>query len=323
MKPNAFRLDDHSAQRDVQNVPFGRSFDQIDSGLFRHGSSHSREGSNHRLMGQATTDSAGLGLLILEGQCPATSDLLSQITPLALYVLVPILAAFLIAYLFYLRRRTVPRLLYSLRGQNLVKGLKSKAAGLEMTYNGNPVDTVTTTWVALWNAGGATLDPSDVPTATPIEVVVPEGDQLLSAERVGRSQEATNVTFTSTSPIDRALRVTFDYLDENDGVIFQVIHTNESWRSVTVQGRVKGGGAVRLYQPPVGHRWMFWGAIAWFAFIGLLLIPLHFYPSQLSGMTVTDLILFLGLPAIVIPQWTHIILERRGGVPRSLRQWWH
>jgi hypothetical protein len=213
-------------------------------------------------------------------------------------------------------------LLYSLRGQNLVTGLKSKADGLEMTYYGQPVNTVTTTWVALWNAGAATLDSDGIPAATPIEVIVPEGDRLLSAKIAGRSEVANKVTIEPTSPRDGALRVEFEYLDENDGVLLEVIHTNESWRSVKVRGRVKGGGAVRLYQPPVGHQWMFWGAIAWLSFIGVSLVALHFYPSPQSSMTVTDLILFLGLPAIVVPQWTHIILERRGGVPHSLRQWW-
>jgi hypothetical protein len=217
----------------------------------------------------------------------------------------------------------VPRILYSLRGQNLVKGLKSKVAGLEMTYGGRPVDTVSTTLVALWNAGGATLDPTDVPASTPIEVTVPEGDRILSVELVGRSQEATKLGVGGAEQTpDRARRVTFEYLDEGDGAVFQVVHTNESWKAVTVRGRVKGGGSVRQYQPPVGHSWMFWSVIGWFAALGVLAALSRFYSSQLPSATVTDIILFIGLPLLIIPSWTHTILERRGGVPTALRKWW-
>jgi hypothetical protein len=45
VEPNALRLDNDPAQRDVQNIPFGCSFDQVYTGLFRgHGKTHLRSG---------------------------------------------------------------------------------------------------------------------------------------------------------------------------------------------------------------------------------------------------------------------------------------
>jgi hypothetical protein len=43
MKPDALRLDDNAAQRDVEDVSFGSCFYQVYAGLFRH-LSHIRAG---------------------------------------------------------------------------------------------------------------------------------------------------------------------------------------------------------------------------------------------------------------------------------------
>jgi hypothetical protein len=225
-----------------------------------------------------------------------------------------------LALYFYLKRATAGRLFYSLRGQNLVKGLVAQVTGLAMTHNGVPVDTVSSTWIAMWNGGTAPIPWSGVAPGAPPVLKVPDGTRILVAQLIGVSDvdEAIHLDkpTTSEAPLE------FDYLEAGHGAVLQIIHTSPNWSSLTLEGKIVGSGAARMYRPFVNRNWPIY---FFFGYMGLLLLfdALRSYlPSPYYTQSVSLGIILVAVAGLVVVMALSSRSTRQAGVPASLRKYW-
>jgi hypothetical protein len=156
-----------------------------------------------------------------------------------------------LTFYFYLKskRAKLPR--YAIRSNNLIKGTKNviPAVTIRFAGHGEAIDNLTVSKVIFWNAGRDTIKKRDIITPPGIIVQAKNGCTILDAEIVHRTTPENE--FEVTKAQDKSqLRVTFKYMDRNEGVLIQVFHTGVKDDDIEVLGKIMGAGSpVKLYIP--------------------------------------------------------------------------
>ena len=110
-------------------------------------------------------------------------------------------------------------------------------------YKGVEVPRLVKTTVVIWNAGSATLRGSDVVASDPLRLEFNPDARILEVTiaKVSRSVIDFQTTHSTTEP--NVLRLTFDFLDPQDGARFEILHTDVPAKpkiSGTTRGLPKG-----------------------------------------------------------------------------------
>jgi hypothetical protein len=189
--------------------------------------------------------------------------------------------ATLIAGWLFLRlqeKRAAPRLVYLRRSGAVVGSPRSlRQDDIELRFRGRAVPRVTQTRIALWNAGRQVIQKTDVPEGEPITIAVSSGETILDATVVRESRSV--IGFTPTVSASGVI-CGFEFLDHDDGVVLDVIHTDAENREPFLAGTVVGMGpdpprylGSLSEQQVSGARWLI-NQAAWIVFviIGLILI---------------------------------------------------
>jgi len=111
---------------------------------------------------------------------------------------------------------------------------------LEVLWNGEEIENVKSTQVALWNAGRKYLDKISISEDSPIKIHLSNGGRILSHKilKVSRGSLEFDVDVK-----DDNLVINFkndEALEKNDGLLIEVLYTGNSESSLVVQGRIKG-----------------------------------------------------------------------------------
>lgn len=138
------------------------------------------------------------------------------------------------------KRDKAPR--FSMRSQNLVRGLSSRVADVSVRFEGyaEPVKNLTVTRVHIWNAGRGTITPADVAADRPIALRVKSG-VILSAHKIHEADPSNR--FEVICNAERTVAtLTFDHIDWREDVIIQVFHTGTGPNDLEVDGKIRGAG---------------------------------------------------------------------------------
>ncbi|MBU7046787.1 MAG: hypothetical protein HXS54_10155 [Theionarchaea archaeon] len=141
------------------------------------------------------------------------------------------LATVLVAFYLYLCARKEKRPCYVIRG---VRNIPQKYYGIDM--NG-----LTITKVLFWNDGRDTIRFEDIARADRLRFAIEANGKILDAIIVQVRTEANQFQVNVSKDKSNAI-VNFDYIDKNEGAVFQLLHTGESFRNIKFMGRIKGGG---------------------------------------------------------------------------------
>jgi hypothetical protein len=117
-----------------------------------------------------------------------------------------------------------------------------------MLYAGKPIENLTVTKVAFWNAGKETIHSNDIASADPLVVKIKNDHEMLNA-KVTYSKNPANQFSISDIKNQKQFTLQFDYLDKDEGAIIQILHTGISGEDIDVTGTVKGVG--KLHRKPV------------------------------------------------------------------------
>jgi hypothetical protein len=102
--------------------------------------------------------------------------------------------------------------------------------GITVNYNGKRVERVTLTALAFWNAGRGTLKGDQIASEDPLKIVLT--GRVLEVEIIKRTNNANSFSVTRARNNSMALNCTFDYLNSQDGVTIQILHTGSAEVSV-------------------------------------------------------------------------------------------
>lgn len=109
---------------------------------------------------------------------------------------------------------------------------------LGLSYDGKAVNDLTITKYAIWNSGNEVLNWDDIVVASPLQISCNNNSLILDAQILVQSDE-TNM-FKIIEKKDNGVKISFDYMNVNDGIIIQILHTEEV-ADLNVECRIKGG----------------------------------------------------------------------------------
>lgn len=146
-----------------------------------------------------------------------------------------------LAVIFYVKGKKAKRPCYAMRSINLVRDLVGKVEALEMFYSGQRIENLTVTKIAFWNGGRETIYRQDIASAEPLIIQAKEGCKILDAKIIYEKNPANQFSINICGS-QSTVELQFDYLDKDEGVIIQVIHTGKSSKDIEITGIIKGAG---------------------------------------------------------------------------------
>lgn len=171
------------------------------------------------------------------------------------------ISSIILTALFYKLSKPRRLLAYATRTFRVVPVKRIKLKRLQTTYNGYPVESLSVTWVAVWNAGNESIRRGDVATKAPPIIYAGDGITLFETDIVETSTEANNVSLTPVYTPITGSAISFDFLDPGDGAVFSVVHDGSKVTDIRLNGEVIGGRLRRTVahgETPMertGRRW--------------------------------------------------------------------
>ena len=132
-------------------------------------------------------------------------------------------------------------LAYATRTFRILRRPLRNLAGLSIIYNASPVDSLSLTRIAVWNAGNESLRRNDIPqTGQPI-IYAPDGVNVFEADIIEATSDANDVKLGPVYEPITGYAVDFEFLDPGDGVMVEVIHDGNKSTDIRIHGEIIGG----------------------------------------------------------------------------------
>ena len=150
-------------------------------------------------------------------------------------------ASAIIGVLLYLATRRVQDPSWARRSNNVLRDHVSRIEGVNITFDGQSVSSLTISRIVLWNRGRDAISSSDI--TEPIKLVA-VGDIEILETRILQVTRPANLFELSDTRGGTECEVSFHYLGHGDGAVIQVIHTGVSSRNLDMTGQFKNAGRV-------------------------------------------------------------------------------
>lgn len=125
------------------------------------------------------------------------------------------------------------------------KGNK-RIENLDFFYKDKSIKSLTISRCSIWNSGNKVINAEDLVAEHQLEIYVDKGAEILEAQIIAEV-ETTN-RFQILEITSERVKVGFDYVDTNEGITLQIIHTGK--RGVLCpKCKIKGGKDIKIYSP--------------------------------------------------------------------------
>jgi hypothetical protein len=139
------------------------------------------------------------------------------------------LVAVVLAVLFFFKSKATPRLAHQWSGRRLVGGDEAALPDeVTIMYKGMKVPRLSSSLIALWNAGNLTIRGSDIVEADPLRIVVSKDATILRADVISTTRKVNSVKARVHHERQNEVLCSFDYLDSGDGAWIEILHTSEN-----------------------------------------------------------------------------------------------
>lgn len=151
------------------------------------------------------------------------------------------LLSVILAVIFFIKSRRSKEPRYAIRSTNLIRDFTSRLEALEMTYAGKRISNLTVTKLLFWNNGKDTINGRDIASADPLMVKVKDEYKILDSSLLYTKNDANQFSIRHSDDGSHVL-IQFDYLDQGEGGVIQLLHTGKSSGDIEVCGSIKGAG---------------------------------------------------------------------------------
>jgi hypothetical protein len=154
---------------------------------------------------------------------------------------VSLIVGILVAGVTFLWSRKRTSLAYVHLGEHLL-GSASDAlpSAIVVQYDGISIPRLTKTILIIWNSGENTVSGSDIVDKDPLRLKIGDDGRILSISVLKTSRTVNDFRIrTASNDATNEAPFTFDFLDANDGVAVEVLHTSAD-RKPSVNGTMRG-----------------------------------------------------------------------------------
>lgn len=218
---------------------------------------------------------------------------------------------------FYRRskRERDPR--FHVHTNHVITGTGDEFDDLRLLWKDQAIPDFSVTTVFVWNSGREAIRKEDLAGDQKFRIRLPSENKLLDTS-LNFQSTATNETRTHRE--DETATFSFDYLNHQQGIAIQILHTGELDEKATqVAGDVKGGRPLRRWRPPQTGRnlsllFLFLAALGLFALLGMGIWSLAGRGDVAGGGWLGG---FVGLIGAAF--WVDRLTKSSIGVPRPFR----
>lgn len=151
------------------------------------------------------------------------------------------IAGIVFAVLTYLWTRKRTSLSYVHLGEHLLGSTSdSLPSEIVVQYNGISIPRLTKSILIFWNSGENTVNGEDIVAKDPLRFYVGGDGQILSALILKSSRAVNDFSIPKLPSTNlNEIEFTFSFLDKNDGVVVEILHTSTD-RKPRIKGTLKG-----------------------------------------------------------------------------------
>jgi len=127
---------------------------------------------------------------------------------------------------------------YSIKSVNVISDYSSKYNNLTVAYKGEKVENFTVSKVLFYNRGAEIIDRQDLITKFHIRILAVEC-KVLDARLLQINNSSSDFK-VEMDRVNEWIVIDFDYLDTNQGAVFEIIHTGTNSENIAFFGDIKG-----------------------------------------------------------------------------------
>lgn len=139
---------------------------------------------------------------------------------------------------FYFKSKKEKILKLEVKSNNIFKNFESIIENIKITCDDKNISTLTITNILMWCDGKETIYDKDIATQMPLVIKAKEGKEILKAKIVSSNNSTNNIVLEKLE--NNSYKINFEYLDNKDGFIIQVIHTGNNSNDIIINGKIKG-----------------------------------------------------------------------------------
>jgi hypothetical protein len=204
-----------------------------------------------------------------------------------------IVISLIVSYLSNRKNLRLKEPSWSIRSNNLVEGFSNKVENLKVIYNDICVENLTISKILFWNDGKETINRQDYETINKLRVECSHNAKLLDAKIISSNNLSSQITIIKSDQNNCAF-ILFDYLDEKQGAVIQVVHTGTSSKDLQIVGDIKGVKVIKKIETTP----------SWIKWVSKLTIPKKAGKIYGIGMIVAGVVYFgigiIGLLALIL-----------------------
>ena len=197
----------------------------------------------------------------------------------------------------------------------IVENKESLINGLEMRFNGAPVDDLSVTKIAIWNSGNKEIESTQMYTDNKLRIVGDDTVNILQAAIIANANEDSKF---ETNQKENVINIDFECAEKRDGIVVQIIHSGNA-EGLQVQGKIHGGRII-----PKTNKFVYLRAITIIAsliafFIGIVFS--YIAEDLILGAAITFFIMASALVLIRLIYDSQILFR----CPKRIRKhfWFH
>ena len=157
------------------------------------------------------------------------------------WLILSVCTVFSVIYAIYagVKGKEKKEISYIVNTHEIVQAGKNMIPEFQISYRGQTIDDLTVTRFAIWNSGNRLLNSNDIVDTKPLSITSnDDGPDILDASIIKRSEESNKFTIDKKSA--HCAELQFDYIDKQDGIIVQILHTGSS-KNISLSTLIKGG----------------------------------------------------------------------------------
>ncbi len=160
--------------------------------------------------------------------------------------IIAVIITLVTTYYFYRKSLKIKKPMFSKISFNLIENSLSSLDDLRIEFKNKTVNNLTITNFAFWNHGNDTIRNVDIPTNEPLVIKSIDEFEILDARIKCFNNKANNIIVTIINT--QTIQLSFEYLDQYDGAIIQIIHTGHNSESIKIEGQIIGSKKITEIQ---------------------------------------------------------------------------
>lgn len=151
----------------------------------------------------------------------------------------------IVSVILYFKAKRDKEPMYGVKTKVLIEKVNSALEGLELRYKDVPQDRICVTNLVFWNKGRGTINGADIAHSDPLRIEFPRDVQVLDIQMTRSSSEGClPETDGAYAPGATKYHIKFDYLDNGDYFVAQIVHAGTVEAKFSVVGKIKGARSI-------------------------------------------------------------------------------